>query len=284
MTPRIDTHLSRHRTNEVPLRTALIGYTGFVGSNLLDASPFDDVYNTANITAFAGQEYDLVVSAGNRADSHRINNHGADDLAEIDRLVDTISAARIGRLVLISTVCVYPWGGAPDEHTPMTSEGLTPYGANRLHQERRLSEAFDTLTVRLPQLYGDRLRKGVVYDLANDYRVEHIDPEMAFQHYDVRRLWGDITTALAAGLTAVNIATPPLKNVDLAREVFGRDISGQVPPVAPSPFARMYTRNMTTAYAGLFGGQGRYLHSEGEEIDGLRRFVAPTQNTPTEED
>jgi len=283
MTSRIEPHLSRHRTNEVSLRTALIGHTGFVGSNLLDASPFDDLYNTANVDELAGREYDLVVSAGNRADSHRINNHGAEDLAEIDKLVDTISSARIGRLVLISTVCVYPWGGAPDEHTPLTPTGLTPYGANRLHQERRLSDAFDTLIVRLPQLYGARLRKGVVHDLANDYRVEHIDPDMAFQHYDVRRLWRDITTALDAGLTAVNIATPPLKNADLAREVFGRDISSQVPPGPPSPFARMYTRNMTTAHAELFGGRGAYLQSEAEELDGLRRFVAEAQSAPAEE-
>nr|WP_241739933.1 MULTISPECIES: NAD-dependent epimerase/dehydratase family protein [Microbacterium] len=240
---------------------------------MLDAHPFDDLYNSSNIGDLAGREYDLVVSAGNRADSHRINTHGAEDLAEIDQLVDTISSARIGKLVLISTVCVYPWGGAPDESTPLSADGLTPYGANRLHQEQRLTGAFDTLIVRLPQLYGARLRKGVVYDLANDYRVEFIDPAMAFQHYDVRRLWGDIETALTAGLPAFNVATPPITNAELAREVFDREISGQTPPSAPSPFARMYTRNMTTAHTDVFGGGGGYLHSTQDEFDGLRRFV-----------
>ncbi len=256
---------------DVKVRTALIGYTGFVGSNLLDASPFDDLYNSKNIAEFAGGDYDLVVSAGNRADSHRINAHGAEDLAEIDALVDTISSARIGRLVLISTVCVYPWGGAPDERTPLSPDALTPYGANRLHQERRLSDAFDTLIVRLPQLYGPRLSKGVVYDLANDYRVEHIDPSMPFQHYDIRRLWGDIRTALDAGIPSINIATPPIANETLARDVFGRDISGQAP--SSSPFARMYTRNMTTAHSALFGSDGAYLESLDEELEGLRSFA-----------
>lgn len=266
--------MTSHRTDGKILRTALIGYTGFVGSNLLDAAPFDDLYNSSNIGDFAGRDYDLVVSAGNRADSHRINKHGAEDLAEIDALVDTLSTARIGTLVLISTVCVYPWGGAPDETTPLSNAGLTPYGANRLHQERRLSETFDTLIVRLPQLYGARLRKGVVYDLAHDYRVEHIDPEMAFQHYDVRRLWGDITKAREAGIRALNIATPPISNAALARDVFERDISGQTPPGAPSPFSRMYTRNMTTTHAALFGGADGYLQSPDEELAGLRDFAA----------
>lgn len=256
------------------MRTALIGYTGFVGSNLLDATGFDDLYNSKNIGEIAGRSYDLVVSSGNRADSHRINNDGPADLAEIDGLADILETVTIGKLVLISTVCVYPWGGAPDEETPLSPEGLTPYGANRLHQEQRLGAAFDLLPVRLPQLYGARLRKGVVYDLANDYRVEHIDPTMPFQHYDARRLWGDIRTALGADIRSLNIATPPISNADLAAEVFGRDIRNQVPPGEPSPFARMYTRNMTTRHAALFGGSGPYIGSVADEIDGLRAYAA----------
>jgi nucleoside-diphosphate-sugar epimerase len=259
------------------MRSALIGYTGFVGSNLLDAHSFDDVYNTANIAEFAGKEYDIVVSAGNRADSFRINNNGPADRAEVDELVDTVLSAQIKKLVLISTVCVYPGGGAPDESTPLSERDLTPYGANRLHQERRFSEAVDTTIVRLPQLYGARLKKGVVYDLANDYRVEHIRPENRFQHYDVRRLWQDIETALEHGLESLNVSTPPLTNEVLAREVFQRDIAGQVPPEPESAFARMYTRNMTTRYATLFGGTNNYFVTEEQELTSLRRFVQELQ-------
>ena len=43
------------------MRTALIGHTGFVGSNLASSHRFDDVYNTANIAEIEGREYDLVV-------------------------------------------------------------------------------------------------------------------------------------------------------------------------------------------------------------------------------
>lgn len=255
------------------MTSALIGYTGFVGSNLLDAHSFDDLYNSSNITEIAGKEYDLVVSSGNRADSFRINTHGADDRAEIDSLVDLIAQARIKKLVLISTVCVYPQGGSPDEETALSEDGLTPYGANRLHQERRLADLFDTTAVRLPQLYGARLKKGVVYDLANDYRVEYIRPETIYQHYDVRRLWSDIETAVSADLRAVNIATAPVSNVDLAAEVFGIDISEQQPTAPESPFAQMYTRNMTTRYADMFGGANGYLAGREDEFAQLRRFV-----------
>ncbi|MFT4234749.1 MAG: NAD-dependent epimerase/dehydratase family protein [Microbacterium sp.] len=254
-------------------RTALIGWTGFVGSNLLDSHDFTDRYNTSNIADIAGQEYDLVVSSGNRADSFRINNHGDEDRAEIDALVDLVSAAHIRRLVLISTVCVYPGDTSPDEGTALTDEGLTPYGRNRLHQERRLADAFDTTIVRLPQLYGARLKKGVVYDLANGYRVEHIRPAGLFQHYDVRGLWRDIQIALDNDLDAFNVATPPISNADLASDVFGIDISGQQPAEPESPFARMYTRDMRTKHADLFGSTDGYLLTREQEIASLRAFA-----------
>lgn len=259
------------------MTSALIGYTGFVGSNLMDSHGFDDLYNTSNIEQFQGRSYDLVVTAGNRADSFRINNNGAADRSEIDQLVDTISSAQIGRLVLISTVCVYPAGSSPNESTPLTESGLTPYGANRLHQERRLASHFDTLVVRLPQLYGARLKKGVVYDFANHYRVEHIRPKTKFQHYDVRRLWGDIQAALDADLAALNIATPPITNAELAREVFGINIDDQVPVEPESPFAQSYTRNMTTRHGDVFGSTDNYLSSRESVIAQLRAFVAESR-------
>lgn len=252
---------------------ALIGYTGFVGSNLLGARPFDHLFNTANMGEIEGKSFDLIVSAAARADSHRINLHGEDDRAEIDAFIDTLSTAEAKKLVLISTVCVYPGDSSPDESAELSEAGLTPYGANRLHMERRLAERFDTLIVRLPQLYGDNLKKGVVYDLLNDYRVEFIRPETRFQHYDIRRLWEDIERALALGLDSINIATPPISNAELAREVFDRDISSARIETPESPFAQMYTRDMRTRHAEHWSGADGYLESRDREIDALRRFV-----------
>jgi nucleoside-diphosphate-sugar epimerase len=150
------------------VKTALIGYTGFVGSNLAAAYAFSDVYNTSNIGDIRGRSYDLVVSAAARADSHRINQNGPADLAEIEDYVGLLSTVDIKQLVLISTVCIYPGGSSPDEGAPLAAEGLTPYGANRLYMEQVLAARFPTLALRLPQLYGIGLKKGIVYDLLND--------------------------------------------------------------------------------------------------------------------
>jgi nucleoside-diphosphate-sugar epimerase len=261
------------------VRTALIGYTGFVGSNIAAAHDFTDCYNTANISDIRGRSYDLVVSAATRADSHRINQNGPADLAEIDDYIAVLSRVHTAQLVLISTVCIYPGGTSPDESTPLDADRLTPYGANRLHMEKTLSERFNTLALRLPQLYGIGLKKGIVYDLLNDYRIEFIRPEGRFQYYDLRRLWSDTERALQAGLQTLNIATPSLTSARMAAECFGIDIADQVVYGEESPFGRMYSRDMRTIHADLFGGPPGYILDEVAELDALRAFVRESRQS-----
>jgi nucleoside-diphosphate-sugar epimerase len=254
--------------------TALIGYTGFVGSNILGGRQFDDLYNSSNLDEIAGKKYDLVVSAANRADSFRINEHPDEDLAEIEAIAATISRASIAKLVLISTVCVYEASDRSDEDTPISTENLTPYGRNRFALEQLMRDRYDTTIIRLPQLFGPGLKKGVIYDLANNYRVEHIRPAGLFQYYDLQRLWDDIEVALEHNVPVLNVATPPLTSERVARECFGIDISGQVPIAPESAFSQMYTRNMTTKYAELFGREGDYLITEHEELEAITAFAS----------
>ena len=267
------------------VKTALIGYTGFVGSNIAAVHEFTDCYNTTNIDAIRGRSYDLVVSAAARADSHRINQNGPADRAEIDDYIAVLSTVHAAQLVLISTVCIYPGGTSPDESTPLSAEGLTPYGANRLHMEQVLSERFNTLALRLPQLYGIGLKKGIVYDLLNDYRIEFIRPEGRFQYYALRRLWPDTELALQAGLATLNLATPPVNSGRVAAECFGIDIADQVVAGEDSPLSQMYTRDMRTIHSDLFGGPPGYIVDETAELDALRSFVRecrqPVESTST---
>jgi hypothetical protein len=255
------------------MRTALIGYTGFVGCNLSAAYDFDDRYNTRNVEEIRNRSYDLVVSAAGRADSHRINLNPADDRAEIDAYVDLLSTVKTPKLVVISTVCVYPGASSPTEATQLTDADLTPYGVNRLRMERQLSERFDALVVRLPQLYGRGVKKGIVYDLLNDYRVEYIEPTGLFQYYDLGRLWSDVQVALQAGLPALNVATPPLTSARVAADCFGIDIADHQPVGDRSPLTHTYTRDMRTMYADLFGGPPGYLMDETATLNALREFV-----------
>ena len=51
------------------MKTALVGYTGFVGSNIYAAGSFDGAYNSKNIEEAYGTNPDLLIYAGLRAEN-----------------------------------------------------------------------------------------------------------------------------------------------------------------------------------------------------------------------
>jgi hypothetical protein len=64
--------------------SALIGYTGFVGSNLLRQRTFDACFNSSNIDQINGRSFDLVVGCGARAEKWKANADPAADLDNIE--------------------------------------------------------------------------------------------------------------------------------------------------------------------------------------------------------
>lgn len=253
------------------MRTGLVGYTGFVGSNLAASHSFDELFNSSNVQSIRGQSFDLLVTAANRADSHRINADPEGDWREIESLMGTLVQARVKKLVLISTVCVYPSGGRPDEHAPLRESGLTPYGRNRLRQERVLSDQFDTVVLRLPQLFGRNMSKGIVYDLLNSYRIEYIDPRLHYQLYDLRELWSLVLRVIDGGIATLNVATEPVTAERIAREAFGVDLRWLAQDSPPRDGG--YTRDMTSAHAGLLASSADYLATADTMLSKLREFV-----------
>jgi len=184
-----------------------------------------------------------------------------------------LQSVTIDELVHVSTVCVYGASDRCDEDTVSDPKMLTPYGRNRRWLEDELASTFPTLRLRLPQLFGPGIKKGLVYDLANDHRVECIRPDGVFQYYDLTRLWRDVNIARRAGLSVLNLATPPVVHRDLTSDVFGTELGETRDRPDESPFASMYTRNMTTRHASFFGRSGDYLLTRDEELDAIRSFV-----------
>lgn len=258
------------------MRSALVGWSGFIGRNLLRARPFDRIYNSQNIASIRNQYFDFVVCAAGRADSHRINQQGPRDFAELEALANTLRSVKIGKLVHISTVCVYEPHCPADETAIINPAKLSPYGRNRYWLERALCENFDTLVLRLPQLYGTGMKKGVIFDLICGHRVEYISPDDCLQHYDLSRLWADTKAAIAADLSVLNLATPPLKNKLIAEKLFNKNLTKNL-NTQSAIVNSDYTRDMRTCHAGLFGQKGYYILSTEEEMAGLASFIAAAQ-------
>jgi nucleoside-diphosphate-sugar epimerase len=253
------------------MRTALIGYTGFVGGNIEHQHLFDDLYNSKNIAEIEGKEYDLVVSAANRAEMWRINQEPEKDLAEINEYIEHIRKAKIGQLVLISTVGVYKSPNGADEDTSIDTDGLLPYGANRYYLEQFCRDNFDTTIVRLPGLFGDGLKKNVIFDLLHDNNVDRIHKDGVYQYYNLDNIWKDIQTAMNNNLPLVNLAVPPVSTEEVAKYAFNMDFTNQPEDVTPGYW------DMHSKYSVVYGGEGNYLYTTQQELDDIKQFVEREQ-------
>lgn len=249
-------------------KTALIGYTGFVGGNIATQNQFDDQYNTKNINDIDGREYDLVVSAATYAEMWKINQDPEGDLAQINGLIDHLKTVKAKKFVLISTVGVYKNPNGADEDTPIELDGLAPYGVNRYHLEQFVAEHFDALIIRLPGLFGKGLKKNVIFDLLNNNMVENIHSEGVYQYYNLGNMWKDITIALDNGLHLVNFATEPVRTADVAAYCFGiQDFHQEPEGIKPAYW------DMRSKHAALYGGSGAYLYNKQQELDDIKTFV-----------
>ena len=66
---------------------ALIGYTGFVGSNLLSQQTFNDCYNSMNISEIQNKNYEQVFCAGVSATKWIANRDPINDRINIQSLI-----------------------------------------------------------------------------------------------------------------------------------------------------------------------------------------------------
>lgn len=150
------------------MMNALVGYTGFVGSNIYEAGNFDAVYNFRNIEEAFGTNPDLLIYAGLRAEKYLANNAPEKDMALIDEAYENIKKIGARKLVLISTIDVFKNPRGADENTVIDTDGLHPYGYDRYVLECKVRERYpDALIIRLPGLFGKNIKKNFIYDYIN---------------------------------------------------------------------------------------------------------------------
>jgi len=151
----------------------LVGNTGFVGSNILQSHAFDTAYHSSDIESAYGLQPDLCVYAGVRAEKYLAQHDPEADRKVINSAIENIQKIQPRRLVLISTIDVYPSPIDVDENSVIVDNSMNVYGTNRRILEKWVQEnVADYLIVRLPALFGHNIKKNFIYDLI------HIVPSM----------------------------------------------------------------------------------------------------------
>lgn len=249
------------------MSAALIGYSGFVGGNLLRSESFELTINRANLETLRGARLERVVCAAAPAAKWMANQNPQEDLDNVLRLQDVLATVQAGTFILISTIDVYPCSAGADESYDCSQHPNHAYGANRLQLERFVHQTFPNAhIVRLPALFGAQLKKNILYDLLHDHRLERINPDSRFQWYPLARLPEDIRTVVKCRLPLVNLFTEPLENRRILRAFFpGRHIGEQADPAAHY--------DLQTRHGALFGGDSRYVMSGDAVMRALGQFL-----------
>jgi dTDP-4-dehydrorhamnose reductase len=249
------------------MTSALIGYTGFVGSTLCGQTRFDDLYNSTNISSIRGKNYDLVVCAGAPAAKWKANQDPELDWANLQMLMGHLDQVKADKFILISTVDVFQMPPPVDEATLVDETIIDHYGRHRARLEGFVYQIFPNLTIiRLPGLFGKGLRKNFIFDLLNTGHSQWTDFRSRFQFYDMARLWDDVNRVRQSSVNLIHFATEPVTASDVALKCF--DLAFQTTTEKPPVLYDMRTR-----HAALFGGTGYYMMSATEVFQNIRAYV-----------
>ncbi len=250
------------------MNDALIGHTGFVGSNILRGGDFAGLYNSKNIEDIAGRSYDCVICSGVSATKWMANKDPEQDWTDIQRLLRCLEQVEARSFVLISTVDVYQAPNGQRENDVPAEGHPEAYGRHRRAIERFVERRFARHhIVRLPGLFGPGLKKNAIYDMIHGNRVEMINPASRYQWYPVARLADDLATIRAHDLRVINIAPEPVATAEIAARFFPHAKLGAA--TADAPFY-----DMQTEHAALLGGRDGHHFDKAATMQALGVYIS----------
>jgi nucleoside-diphosphate-sugar epimerase len=255
------------------MRNALIGHTGFVGANVLEQAPegyFSDLYNSQNSHEMRGKEFDSVYCSGISAVKWKANKEPEQDITAINVLKENLVEIKTKKMVLISTIDVFSNPNGKDEEASVQLEGLHPYGLHRYEFESFVKDNFDATIIRLPGLFGDGIKKNIVFDFMNNNCLEMIHQEGVFQFYSLDSVFADIQLVLKNGIPLVHFATEPVSVREVASEVFGIEFQNNIETPAPE-------YDFRTCYGKLWQSESHYMFSKERVLQQMKEFVLRTK-------
>jgi nucleoside-diphosphate-sugar epimerase len=250
------------------MKTALIGFTGFVGSNLLRQKQFNDLYNSKNIDEICGKHYDLLFISALPAAKWLANQDPEKDKAQINKLARCLEKVQADQVLLISTIDVYPNPVDVNEETEIEIEKCQTYGKHRLEFEFFVKNLFDTKIVRLPGLFGQGLKKNIIYDFLNNNNIEQIESRNSFQFYSLENIANDIDKVLSTNIKLLNLATEPVSVIEVAAHCLFKDFKNELDK---KPLVKYDFRSI---HANTWGGKNGYLYSKNQVLSDLEQYVS----------
>ncbi len=200
---------------------ALIGYTGFIGSNLISYKKNIDKFNSKNINKIANNRYDIVICAGTSSKRWIANKYPKEDKKKILNLINNLKQIRTKKFILISTCEVFDNSKVSNENTKIFKKGKDYYSKNRILLENFCKKKFKNIhIIRLPIVYGTNFSKNFIFDLLNNNQINKLNGKDIVQIYNVKNLIKDIKYVIKNNIKYLNISSPPVKMKIIANRFF----------------------------------------------------------------
>jgi len=261
---------------------ALVGYTGFVGSNIYvrASNRIEGVYDIHNVEKAYGLEPDVLVFAALRSDKQLAQRAPYEDYERVLAAQRNIKKINPAKLVLISTTDVYKNPVGVDEENSVFAvgsdkadkAGVNPYCLNRYYFEEWARKNYpELLIMRLARPYGLNPKNNFLKDFTDESFMRQIDSKSRYQMYPLSRIWEDIQTALAEKLPVVNMTSQPVSAEEIYHALTGKNWKSGLDKGASK---RMQTtEDVMTIHADKFGGSGNYICSKKEILGSIKQFA-----------
>ena len=248
------------------MSNAIVGYSGFVGSNLLKHYKFDYLYNSKNFKDAKNKTFDTMYFCGIPAVKWYANKNPEEDIGIILEIKNILKTIYVNRFILISTIDVYEDSDINvDEDHDCVEVLNNHYGRNRLFFEFFIRKTFENHhIIRLPALFGKGLKKNIIYDLLNNNQIENIPLHSSFQWYDLEWLKYDIDKILVNNLKICNLFTEPIQTIKILN-LFNNPVCN---------LDKKIKYNIRTKYSNLFNClKNGYVRTAADVENSIKRFV-----------
>ena len=150
-------------------KNCLIGYSGTIGSHILEKKKFNYKYNSKNIEQIQKKNFDFTICCAAPGSMQFANKNPKEDSKKINNLMKYLRTFETKKFVLISTIQVYSKLNNKNNHEfSKKLKKKFPYGKNRRKLEIFCENRFDNiLIIRLPSVFGKYIKKNFIFDIKN---------------------------------------------------------------------------------------------------------------------
>ena len=258
------------------MKNAIVGYTGFVGSNLLQFYKFDYFYNSKNFKEAENETFDTLFFAGIPAVKWYANKNPEQDFDILENIKNILNTVTVKKIILISTIDVYNDVTKQfDEDYVINPDNNHTYGKNRYLFEEYIKNTFNNYNIiRLPALFGKGLKKNIIYDLINNNNVNDIPLHSSFQWYYLDWLKKDIDIILEHDIKVCNLFTEPIHTKEIIKvfnEVYNIDYQFQLDYLGDETIMKKY--DLSTKYNTYFNCNKKYIIEANEIIKSIKEYL-----------